>query len=72
MNEVQVNYIVIEKAALVGVFGFKKFTPYLIGSHVIFLTDHTTLKHLFEENDAQPRRTRWIMLLHEFDCKIKD
>jgi len=40
LNEAQLNYIVTEKEFLAVVFGFEKFRPYLIGSHVIVHTDH--------------------------------
>ncbi|GJU34441.1 reverse transcriptase domain-containing protein [Tanacetum coccineum] len=35
-------------------------------------TDHSTLRHLFKKQDAKPRLIRWILLLQEFDIKIKD
>ena len=54
------------------IFGFKKFRPYLIGSYVIFYTDHSTLKHLLSTKDAKPRLVRWVLLLKEFDYEIRD
>jgi len=50
-----VNYTVTKKEFLVIVFGFEKFRPYLIGSHVIVLTDHATLKHLMKNKDVKSR-----------------
>ena len=66
------NYIVTEKKFLAVVFGFEKFQPYGIGSHVIVHTDHAALKHLFSKKDAKPRLIRWFLLLQEFDCEIRD
>jgi len=57
---------------LVVVFGFKKFQPYLIGSHVIVHTDYEAIKHLFSKKDVKPRLLRWILLLKDFDCEIQD
>jgi len=62
-----VNYIITENEFLAVVFGFKKFRPYLVGSHVIVFTNHATLKHLVENKDAKPRLIGWIILLKEFD-----
>ena len=62
----------IEKEFLALVFPFEKFRPYLIGSHVIVLTDHAALKHLLSKKDAKPRLMRWVLLLQEFDCEITD
>jgi len=44
----------------------------LIGSNVIVRTDHAALKHLFSKKDAKPRLLRWMLLLQEFDCEIRD
>ncbi|GJZ92931.1 reverse transcriptase domain-containing protein [Tanacetum coccineum] len=54
------------------VFAFDKFRPYLILSKMIIYTDHSALRHLFKKQDAKPRLICWIMLLQEFDIKIKD
>ena len=39
---------------------------------MIVHTDHAALKHLFSKKDAKPRLIRWILLLQEFDCEIRD
>jgi len=39
---------------------------------VIVYTDHSTLKYLLSKKDAKPRLVRWILLLQDFDCEIKD
>lgn len=58
LSEAQVNCPLTEKEFLVVVFRFKKFKSYLIGSHVIVLTDYATLKDLMEMKDAKPRLMR--------------
>jgi len=35
LNDAQLNYTMTEKEFLAVIFGFEKFRPYLIGSHVI-------------------------------------
>ncbi|GKF88329.1 hypothetical protein Tco_0259206, partial [Tanacetum coccineum] len=35
-------------------------------------TDHSTLKYLFNKDDAKPRLIRWVLILQGFDIKIKD
>jgi hypothetical protein len=44
----------------------------LIGAKVIIYTDHAALKYLLTKKDAKPCLIRWILLLQEFDLKIKD
>jgi len=66
------NYTVTKKEFLVVVFGFEKFRPYLIGSHIIIFTDHAALKHLLTKTNAKPRLVRWMLLLQEFDCEIRE
>jgi len=72
MNDAQQNYTVTKKEFLAVIFGFEKFRPYLIGSHVIIYTDYSALEHLLSKKDAKPRLVRWILLLQEFDCEIRD
>jgi len=54
------------------IFGFEKFRPYLIGSHMIVYANHSALKQLLSKKDTKPRLVRWILLLQEFDCEIMD
>ena len=72
LNEAQLNYATTEKELLAVVYAFDKFWSYLIGSKVIFYTDHSALRYLFAKKDAKPRLLRWILLLQEFDLEIKD
>ena len=53
------------------VFSFEKFRPYLLGSHVIIHVDHATIKYLMAKKDANSRLIRWILLLQEFDMKLR-
>jgi hypothetical protein len=43
-----------------------------VGAKIIVYTDHAVLKYLLTKKDVKPRLTRWILLLQEFDMKIKD
>ena len=54
------------------VFDFEKFRPYLIGSHAFVHTDLAALKHIFSKKDAKLRLLRWVLLLQEFGCEIRD
>nr|GEU92719.1 reverse transcriptase domain-containing protein [Tanacetum cinerariifolium] len=54
------------------VYAFEKFRPYLVLSKSIVYTDHSTLKYLFNKQDAKPRLLRWVLLLQEFDITIRD
>ncbi|GKE40305.1 reverse transcriptase domain-containing protein, partial [Tanacetum coccineum] len=54
------------------VYAFEKFRSYLVLSKTIVYTDHSALKYLFAKQDAKPRLLRWILLLQEFNIKIRD
>ena len=54
------------------VFACEKFRPYILGSHVIIQTDHTTIKDLMTKKEAKPRLIILVLLLQEFDLEIKD
>jgi hypothetical protein len=49
-----------------------EFRSYLVGTKVIVHTDHVALKYLLMKQYAKPRLIRWLLLLQEFDLKIKD
>ncbi|GJT45572.1 retrovirus-related pol polyprotein from transposon 17.6 [Tanacetum coccineum] len=72
LNPAQQKYTVTEKELMAVVFAFEKFRSYLILSKTIVHIDHSALRHLFKKQDDKPRLTRWILLLQEFDIKIKD
>jgi hypothetical protein len=72
LNDAQLNYSTTEKELLAVIFALEKFRSYLIGSKVIVFTDHAALRYLFAKKDAKPRLIRWVLLLQEFDLKIRD
>ncbi|GJX00724.1 reverse transcriptase domain-containing protein [Tanacetum coccineum] len=72
LNDTQAQYTTTEKELLAVVFSFDKFRPYLVLSKTVVYTDHSTLKFLFNKQDAKPRLIRWVMLLQGFNIEIKD
>ena len=72
LNDAQKNYATIEKELLAVVFALEKFWSYLISSKVIVYMDHAALKYLFSKKDAKQRLIQWVLLLQEFDLKIRD
>ena len=62
-NEAQENYSTTEKEMLAMVFACEKFRPYILGSYVIILTDHATIKYLMAKKDVKLRLIRWVLLL---------
>ncbi|XP_058008230.1 uncharacterized protein LOC131182891 [Hevea brasiliensis] len=54
------------------VFVVEKFISYLVGSKVIVYTDHATIRYLMNKKEAKSRLIRWVLLLQEFDLRIKD
>ena len=71
-NEPKENYSTIEKEILAMVFACEKFRPYILGSHVIIHTNHASIKYLMAKKDVKPRLIIWVLLLQEFDIKIKE
>ncbi|XP_016700268.1 uncharacterized protein [Gossypium hirsutum] len=72
LDAAQSNYTTTEKELLAVVFALEKFRSYLLGTKVIIFSDHATLKYLIGKKEAKPRLIRWILLLKEFDFKIRD
>ncbi|RDY05462.1 Retrovirus-related Pol polyprotein, partial [Mucuna pruriens] len=72
MDLAQLNYTTTEKKLLAIVFALDKFHLYLLGSKIIVFSDHATLHFLLKKPDAKPRLIRWMLLLQEFNIKIRD
>ncbi|XP_070035653.1 uncharacterized protein [Nicotiana tomentosiformis] len=45
---------------------------YYASSKVIIYTDHAALRYLIEKRESKSRLIRWLLLLQEFDLKIRD
>ncbi|GJT64772.1 DNA-directed DNA polymerase [Tanacetum coccineum] len=71
-NQLQQNYTITEKELMAIVFAFDRFWSYRVLSKTVVHTDHSALRHLFKKQDAKPRLIRLILLLQEFNIKIKD
>ena len=72
LTQTQINYTTTKKELLAVVFAFDKFRAYLMGTKVTVYTYHAAIKYLISKKDAKSRLIRWILLLQEFDLKIKD
>ena len=71
-NEAQENYSTTKKEMLAMVFACEKFSPYILGFHVVIHIDHAAIKYLMANKDAKLRLIRWVLLLQEFNLEIKD
>ena len=72
LDSAQCNYSTTEKELLAVVFALEKFHSYLLGTKVIFFSDHAALRYLLAKKKAKSRLIRWILLLQEFNLKIRD
>eukprot|EP00253_Pinus_taeda_P013845 PITA_13845 len=72
LSPAELNYTVTEKEFLVVIHAINKFRHYITGYPVILYTDHSSIKYLANKPVTNGRRTRWLILLQEFDITIKD
>jgi len=54
------------------VYELEKFSGYLIGSKITMYADHAVIRYLLTKPESKPRLIRWMLLLQEFDLKIRD
>ena len=71
LNSAQMNYTTTEKELAI-IFVLDKFRSYVIGSSTVVYSDHAIVRYLMSKQDAKPKLIRWILLLKEFNLKIKD
>ncbi|RDX87269.1 Retrovirus-related Pol polyprotein from transposon 17.6, partial [Mucuna pruriens] len=72
MDPAHQNYTTTEKELLAIVFALDKFRSYLLGLRIVVFSDHAALRYLLKKPDAKLRLIRWMLLLQEFDKKIRD
>ena len=61
-----------EKDFLAVIYDVNKFRHYITAYQVILHTDHSAIRYLANKPITNGRVTRWLLLLQEFDIKIKD
>ena len=49
----------------------KHFRPYLLGHHVVVLTDHSACTSLLNSSKPSAKLARWAMIVQEFNLTIK-
>ena len=54
------------------IYAINKFRHYITGYPVVLYTDHSIIKYLANKPVTNGRVTRWLIILQEFDIKIKD
>ena len=64
------NYGVTERDCLAIVYSLKEFRSYVYGTHFKVVTDHMSLTWLAKLHETNPRLTRWILALSEYDFNI--
>lgn len=67
-----INYTVTEQKLFDVVFAFENIWSYFLGTKVTVHTNHATFRYLMAKKDAKPRLIHWVLLLQEFDLKVKD
>lgn len=72
LNYAQGNYIVAEQGLLIVVYDIKQFHTYLLGTKVVVPMDHIDFCYLMAQKEAKLRFVGWMLLLQEFDYKVKD
>ena len=59
-NEAKENYSTTKKEMFAIMFSYEKFRPYILGSHVIIHTNHTTIRYLMAKKDGKTRLIRCV------------
>jgi hypothetical protein len=68
----ELNYIVTEKEFLAIVHAINKFRHCIIDYQIFVHSDHATIRHLMNKEDASSRVIIWLLSLQEFDLNIVD
>ena len=70
LSSAERNYGVTERECLAVVYSLKEFRPYVYGTRFKVVTDHMSLTWLAKLHETNPRLTRWILAISEYDFTI--
>jgi hypothetical protein len=65
------HYVIDDFELATIVHALKMWRHYLLGKKFVLMTDHSGLRHLFDQPKLNVRQARWMALLSEFDFEIK-
>jgi transposase InsO family protein len=71
MTPTETRYPVHDKEMLAVVYALKKWRHYLLGTSTTVVTDHKSLEYFATQPHLNPRQTRWMGLLAEYDHTIQ-
>ncbi|GKF07960.1 putative reverse transcriptase domain-containing protein [Tanacetum coccineum] len=54
------------------VFALKMWRIYLYGTKCVVFTDHKSLQNILDQKELNMRQRRWLELLSDYDCEIRD
>ena len=72
LSEAELNYATHEKELLTLVYALKAWCHYILGSvTTTCYTDHQPLRYFQSQPHLNPRQTRWMQLLQEYDIYVE-
>ncbi|GKD22886.1 putative reverse transcriptase domain-containing protein [Tanacetum coccineum] len=66
------NYTTHDLELRAVVFVLKMWRHYLYGTKCTVFTDHKSLQHILDQKELNMRRRRWLELLSDYDCEIRN
>ncbi|KAI3732801.1 hypothetical protein L1987_64010 [Smallanthus sonchifolius] len=66
------NYMTHDLELGAVVFALKIWRHYLYGTKCVVFTDHKSLQHIFNQKELNMRQRRWVELLNDYDCEIRN
>lgn len=71
LNENEHNYPTHDLKLVTIIHALNIWRHYLLGRRFVLMSDHTSLRYLFDQPNMNGRQARWLAMINEFDFEIR-
>ena len=71
LNENEKNCLTHDLELAASIHALKMWRHYLLDRRFVLMSDHSGLRHLFDQPNMNAKQARWLPMINEFDFEIR-